>query len=52
VQQGLAKIPTLEESRADIEKILTEQRVDQAVDRWLGDARTRLNILYHDEAFQ
>jgi hypothetical protein len=51
-QQKLAKIPTLDESRADIEKILTEQHVDQAVDRWLGDARTRLNILYHDEAFQ
>jgi hypothetical protein len=51
-QQGAARIPTLEESRGDIEKILTGERVDQAVDRWLGDARTRLNIQYHEEAFQ
>lgn len=51
-EQGVPKIPTFEESRADIEKILTAERVDQAVDRWLGDARTRLDILYHQEAFQ
>jgi hypothetical protein len=51
-RQGIAKIPTLDESRADIEKILTAERVDQAVDRWLGDARTRLDIQYHDEAFR
>lgn len=51
-REGVAKIPTLEDSRADIEKILTDERVDQAVDRWLGDARTRLDILYHDEAFR
>ena len=51
-KQGIASIPTLEDSRADIEKILTADRVDQAVDRWLGDARTRLNIQYHEEAFQ
>jgi hypothetical protein len=51
-RQGVAKIPTLDESRADIEKILTGERVDQAVDRWLGDARTRLDIQYHEEAFR
>jgi hypothetical protein len=51
-QEGAAKIPSLEESRADVEKILTAERVDQAVDRWLGDARTRLDIQYHEEAFR
>ncbi len=51
-KQPGAKIPTLEESRTEIEKILTDQRVDQAVDRWLGDARTRVAILYHKEAFE
>ncbi len=51
-QQGLAQIPALQESRADIEKILAQQRVDQAVDRWLGDTRTQIDILYRKEAFQ
>jgi hypothetical protein len=51
-QQGSTKIPTLDDSRADIEKILTSERVDQAVDRWLGDARTRLDIQYREEAFR
>jgi hypothetical protein len=51
-QQGSTKIPTLDDSRADIEKILTGERVDQAVDRWLGDARTRLDIQYREEAFR
>jgi hypothetical protein len=51
-QQGVQPIPTLEDSRADIEKILTEQRVDRAMDRWLGDTRTRIEILYRKEAFE
>ena len=45
-------IPTLAESRSDIEKILTQERVDQAVDRWLGDARTQVDIVYRKEAFR
>jgi hypothetical protein len=51
-QQGVNPIPSLEDSRADIEKILTQQRVDRALDRWLGDTRTRVEILYRKEAFQ
>lgn len=50
-QQGVEEPPSLDESRADIEKILTQERVDQAVDRWLGDARTQVEILYRKEAF-
>jgi hypothetical protein len=46
-----ANKPSLEESRAAIEKILTQQRVDQAVDRWLGDTRTQVDIVYRKEAF-
>lgn len=51
-QQGVNPIPALEDSRADIEKILTQERVDRALDRWLGDARTRVDILYRKEVFQ
>ena len=51
-QQAVPNIPPLSEARAGIEKILTEQRVDQAVDRWLGDTRTQMEIRYRREAFQ
>ena len=51
-QQGVNPIPSLEDSRADIEKILTQQRVDRALDRWLGDTRTRIEILYRKEVFE
>lgn len=51
-KRGVKPIPSLEDSRTDIEKILTEQRVDRALDRWLGDTRTRVEILYRKEAFQ
>ena len=32
-QQGVNPIPSIEDSRADIEKILTQQRVDRALER-------------------
>jgi hypothetical protein len=51
-REGVKNIPSLPDMRASIEQILTEQRVDQAVDRWLGDVRTQVQILYHKEAFQ
>jgi len=51
-QQGVSPIPTFEESRSAMDKALTEERVDQALDRWLGDARTQVDIKYRKEAFQ
>ncbi len=51
-QRGVKPIPSFEDSRAAIEKILIEQRVDAAMDRWLGDSRTRIEILYRKEAFE
>ena len=51
-QQGIEKIPTLEDSRARIEAIVEQQRVDQALDRWLGDTRTQVEIRYHAGAFE
>ncbi len=44
--------PTLEESRVRIEAILTEERADAALDRWLAETRKQIRIVYHPEAFQ
>jgi hypothetical protein len=44
--------PSFEESRDQIEQILTEQRIDQALDRWLNQQRTQTEIRYHEEAFR
>ena len=46
------KLPPFEEARSDIERILTEQRVDNALDRWLGQARTQIRIRYTQEVFR
>ena len=47
-QQGTKPIPTLEESRDQIEEILTQQRIDQALDQWIKDARNQVTINYLD----
>jgi hypothetical protein len=44
--------PSFEESRAQVEKLLTEQREMQALDRWLGMARTSVQILYREQVFK
>jgi hypothetical protein len=44
--------PSFEESRPQIEKLLTEQREMQALDRWLGMARTSEQILYREQVFK
>ncbi len=49
---GLQPIPTFEQSREAMEKAVTEERVDLAVDRWLGDARTRVDIRFRDGVFK
>jgi hypothetical protein len=46
------KLPDFEDAREDIEKILSAQRVDNALDRWLGQARTQSRIRYTQEVFQ
>ncbi|MBC8167640.1 MAG: hypothetical protein H7Y20_17445 [Bryobacteraceae bacterium] len=44
--------PSFEEARPKIEEILTQQRIDNALDRWLGQTRTQSRIRYRREAFQ
>jgi len=47
-----AQVPTFEASRDQIEKLLTDQRVTQALDRWLGTTRSETQILYKESAFK
>lgn len=47
-----AKRPAFEDARAQIESILTAQRVDNALDRWLGQARTQTRIRFREEVFR
>ena len=44
--------PAFEEARGDIEKILTQMRIDNALDRWLGQSRTQSRIVYRQEVFR
>ena len=50
--QGQKNIPSLEQSHDSIEETLADQRVDQALDSWLDEARKHANVKYRDEAFQ
>ena len=51
-EQGVKQIPSFEESREALEKALTEERVNQVMDRWLGDARTQIDIRFRNGVFQ
>jgi len=51
-QQGVQPVPTLEDSRAKIEEILTQQRIDQALDTWMAETRKQVTINYLDEALK
>jgi hypothetical protein len=47
-----APVQTFEANREQIEKLLTEQRVDDALDEWLVTARKAANVRYRDKAFE
>lgn len=51
-KKGVHPIPTFQQERDDIDKTLTEQRVSETLDRWLAEARTQTQIVYHDEVFR
>jgi hypothetical protein len=40
--------PSLEEMRPELEKRVRQQLTDSALDRWLGETRTQVDIFYHD----
>ena len=41
-----------EASRTQMERLLLDQRVAQALDRWLGAQRTEIDIRYREAVFQ
>jgi hypothetical protein len=47
-QKGVKPIPTIEESRDQIEEILTQKRIDEALEQWIKDARSQVTINYRD----
>ncbi|HTW65106.1 MAG TPA: hypothetical protein VME17_10845 [Bryobacteraceae bacterium] len=51
-QKGIKPIPSLEESRDQIEEILTQKRIDQALDQWLADTRKQVTVTYHDASLR
>jgi hypothetical protein len=44
--------PSFEESRNEVERLLTGERMLQTLDRWLGMTRSETAILYRDEALK
>lgn len=48
--KGVNPIPTLEQSRADIEAILQKERANHALDLWMADVRTQIDISYRRDA--
>jgi hypothetical protein len=44
--------PSFEDSRADLEKLLTDQRASEALDQWLETARQKRRVEYREAAFQ
>jgi hypothetical protein len=44
--------PSLDDSRSDLEKLLTDQRATDALDKWLETARKKRHVEYREAAFQ
>jgi hypothetical protein len=51
-QKGIKPIPTFEESRDQIEEILTQKRIDEGLEQWLKDTRNQVTINYRDPALE
>lgn len=51
-QAGIQPIPAFDDVRGNIEQTLTEQKIDQVMERWLADTRTQVAIRFKDEALQ
>jgi hypothetical protein len=50
-RENAPQVPTFEASREQIEKLLIDQRVTQALDRWLSMQRIETKIVYREAAF-
>jgi hypothetical protein len=47
-KKGIDPIPSLEDSRDQIEEILTQRRIDQALDQWMADTRKQVPVSFRD----
>ena len=45
-------LPALDDARDEIEQVLLQVKVDQAMNTWLREAREQARVQYFDEAFQ
>lgn len=46
------EVPTLEQAEQTIETMLGQERIDNALDRWLSQTRAQVNIKTRDEVFR
>ena len=51
-EQGTKPVPELSDVRGQITEILTQQRIDESLDRWLAEARLQIAIHYLDEGLR
>src|SRR3984885_8409636 len=51
-QKGTQPIPTFEESRDQIEEILTQKQIDQSLEQWIKDTKNQVPIAYLDPALR
>jgi hypothetical protein len=51
-QQKDKPVPALEDARETIEQVLTEKRIDEALDKWLAETRKQVAVKYLNEALQ
>jgi hypothetical protein len=51
-KEGMQSIPRFEEARGQIEEILTQQRIDEAMNQWLSEVRMQVSVRYRDETLQ
>lgn len=51
-KNGVVTPPTLEDTRDQIEEILIREKVNEALDRWLGEAAREASIQYREAVFR
>ncbi len=50
-QKQHGREPSFDEARSQCEEMIAARRVDQLVDQWMKDARSRADVVYQEDAF-
>jgi hypothetical protein len=45
-------VPSLDEARDEVDRLLIDRKVDAQMDEWLQQAREQTRVVYREEAFQ